>query len=90
MPIEDRGDGHLEPGGLGGKDTGGEILIPVSDIPSIWTRLRSWWKKEPPAQQPESWMEANARRNCEKCDDAIAKACGETENQRRMREQQEG
>jgi hypothetical protein len=35
-------------------------------------------------------MEAKSRENREKCDDAIAEACGETENQRRIREQQGG
>lgn len=80
----------MKPEDLGGT-SGDEVSVEIPVVETVgWVkRFLAWWrsgKKSEPMPESPSWWEQRQRENDRKANDAIAAACGETENQRRLRE----
>jgi hypothetical protein len=86
MAINDRRD-ELSEDDLGGQScTQGEIIIPIIEALSWWKRLCRWKRGESTgAPEAKSWTQQKEEENAKRAQEATAEACGETEEQLKVR-----
>ena len=95
MSIDDRGDGHVTPETLGGCESGVSAEVNVVDAVRGWRWFWAWIRGAPkaPAQpigrtQDVTGFEQARQQAIDKAvDDEMTRVCGETEHQRKIREE---
>lgn len=83
MAIDD--DERVRPDDLGGQESGQSVEVELTGVWGFWKRLMRWKRGEVSEPSPISWNQRVEEESARKADEAIAEACGETENQRRER-----